>query len=96
MRYAPSLGLTLVALAAACATTTTAGRARANGRFPAASQLLVAPDRPATLVLRTTFGLLFSSRPSSYRQCQAEIAHGIMQEPEQYVRRNTACVPAMQ
>jgi hypothetical protein len=83
MRYAPSLGLTLVALAAACATTTTASRAWANGRFPAASQLLVAPDRPATLVVRTTFGLLFSQDAGSTWDwvCERAVGYTGVQDP---------------
>ncbi|MEO6420917.1 MAG: MYXO-CTERM sorting domain-containing protein [Polyangiaceae bacterium] len=35
--------------------------ALANGRFPKANQLVVAPGAPDTLSLRTTFGILFSS-----------------------------------
>jgi photosystem II stability/assembly factor-like uncharacterized protein len=35
--------------------------AAANGRFPAASQLVVQKTDPTHLVLRTTFGILFSS-----------------------------------
>jgi hypothetical protein len=34
--------------------------AQANGRFPQADQLLIAPDRPEALTLRSTFGLLLS------------------------------------
>jgi MYXO-CTERM domain-containing protein len=39
---------------------TVSARAHANGRFPAANQLVYAPDDPSFLVLRTTFGVLFS------------------------------------
>lgn len=49
------IGLTALAL-----TSTLASPALANGRFPAASQLVVAPTDPAHLVLRTTFGVLQS------------------------------------
>jgi MYXO-CTERM domain-containing protein len=35
--------------------------ALANGRFPAANQLVVTPGKPDALVLRTTFGVLFSN-----------------------------------
>ena len=34
--------------------------ARANGRLPATNQLVVAPDDARTMLLRTTFGFLFS------------------------------------
>jgi photosystem II stability/assembly factor-like uncharacterized protein len=37
------------------------GSARANGRFPAAGQLVVDPTDPAHLVLRATFGVLETS-----------------------------------
>ena len=50
----------LGAAAFACALVAAAPVAHANGRLPAANQLVVAPDDPATLVLRTTFGMLFS------------------------------------
>ncbi|MFO0674015.1 MAG: hypothetical protein U0235_31080 [Polyangiaceae bacterium] len=35
--------------------------ARANGRFPAANQLEATPGNDGSLVLRTTFGILFSN-----------------------------------
>src|SRR4051812_12470265 len=41
-----------------CALMTTA--ASANGRFPAAGQLVFAPDDPSTLAIRATFGVLVS------------------------------------
>jgi hypothetical protein len=37
-----------------------ATEARANGRFPAANQLVLSPSDPNLLVLRTTFGILLS------------------------------------
>ncbi len=47
----------LLALAGALALPRTA---RANGRFPATSQLVAAPTKPDVLVLRATFGILLS------------------------------------
>jgi hypothetical protein len=38
-----------------------ANPARANGRFPKANQLVVAPGAPDVMTLRTTFGVLYSS-----------------------------------
>jgi len=35
--------------------------AHANSRLPATNQLVVAPDNPANMLLRTTFGFLFTS-----------------------------------
>jgi hypothetical protein len=46
----------LVALALLCSS----GVAAANGRFPAAQQLTIAPADPSFMVIRTTFGLLIS------------------------------------
>ena len=45
---------------AALAVVAAAGSARANGRFPAAGQLVVSPKDPSHLMVRTTYGLLFS------------------------------------
>jgi hypothetical protein len=53
---APILAATLVLLASFLAPTV----GRANGRFPNASQLVVAPGDPDTLVLRATYGLVVS------------------------------------
>jgi hypothetical protein len=49
--------LLLLAAGVVCATPATA---RANGRYPAATQLVVAPSDPRVLVLRSTFGILVS------------------------------------
>jgi len=45
----------------ALATLAFAHAARANGRLPAANQLVFAPDDPSSMTLRTTFGMLFTS-----------------------------------
>ena len=50
----------IAALAALLAASFAASPARANGRFPAANQLVTAPGDPQTLLLRTTFGLALS------------------------------------
>ncbi len=39
----------------------TAARAHANSRLPATNQLVVAPDDPKSMLLRTTFGYLFTA-----------------------------------
>ena len=49
-----------LAALAALAVVAIAPAARANSRLPAANQLVVAPDDPSSLLLRTTFGFLFS------------------------------------
>jgi len=46
----------LAALAILCGATS----ARANSRLPATNQLVIAPDDPSSMLLRTTFGFLFS------------------------------------
>ena len=48
----------LAALLVACLSS---APALANGRFPKANQLVIAPGAPDTMTLRTTFGILFSS-----------------------------------
>jgi hypothetical protein len=47
-------------MATVCPSIFAAPEARANGRMPAGHQLVVSPIDPNTLVLETTFGLLFS------------------------------------
>lgn len=52
--------------------------ARANGRFPQATQLAVDPARPAVMVVRTTFGLLFSSDAGATWGwvCEEQVGYG--------------------
>ena len=62
---ASSRGRRLAAAALACASIvgslgSLSRQARANGRFPAANQIVVAPSDPELLILRTTFGVLLS------------------------------------
>ena len=47
-------------IAAALASIALASPARANGRFPATNQLVLAPTDPSKMLLRTTFGVLVS------------------------------------
>jgi len=48
--------------AAACAAVLcTAAGAQANGRFPASNQILFSPASSTTMMVRTTFGLIFST-----------------------------------
>jgi hypothetical protein len=69
----------LAALAAAAALTVSAPQAKANGRFPAANQLVVAPTQPSRLVLRTTFGLLVSEDGGKNFDwiCEKSVGYGI-------------------
>src|SRR5690349_60255 len=48
------------ALLAAAAATLFAGPAAANGKFPAAGQIIVDPGDASHIVVRTTFGVLIS------------------------------------
>ena len=52
--------------------------AHANGRFPATNQLVVAPNDPTTLVLRTTFGVLISRDRGSHWDwiCEKAVGYG--------------------
>jgi hypothetical protein len=69
-------------VATAAALVVTPSPARANGRFPASSQLLVSPSNPSLVVLRTTFGLLFSfdAGGSWHWLCELAIGYGNAQE----------------
>ncbi|WP_394843387.1 hypothetical protein LZC95_40865 [Pendulispora brunnea] len=60
-----------------------AGEAHANGRFPAASQLVVFPRTPERLVLRTTFGILFShDRGATWDWvCERAVGYGGQYDP---------------
>jgi hypothetical protein len=49
-----------IALLAACAAVLFAAKTAANGRFPAANQIVVDPSDPSHIVVRTTYGLLVS------------------------------------
>ncbi len=55
----------------------------ANGRFPLADQLVVDPQDPTHLVLRTTYGILSSSDAGSSWGwvCEAGIGYGGTQDP---------------
>jgi len=58
-------------------------RASANGRFPAASQLVVDPSDPARLAVRTTFGLMQSTdRGASFRWiCERALGYEGVYDP---------------
>jgi photosystem II stability/assembly factor-like uncharacterized protein len=71
------------ALALALAFTAIATPAAANGRFPAASQLVIQRTDPTHMVLRTTFGILFSSdRGANWDWiCEAAIGYSGSEDP---------------
>jgi hypothetical protein len=57
--------------------------ASANGRFPAADQLVFRPEQPSSLALRTTFGLLFSEDAGESWDwvCESAIGYSGTQDP---------------
>jgi MYXO-CTERM domain-containing protein len=57
--------------------------AHANGRFPASNQILVSPSDPNSLVLRTTFGILFSSDTGKNWDivCEKAVGYGGTEDP---------------
>lgn len=57
MRFARH-AFSIATLVVACASSRSAN---ANGRYPSAGQLVVSPSNPSHLILRTTFGILFSN-----------------------------------
>jgi len=73
--------------------------ARANGRFPAASQLVAAPGDPSFLVLRTTYGLLFSSDAGVTWDwvCESAVGYGTnVEDPPVGITANKVVVAGMQ
>ncbi len=57
--------------------------AHANGRFPAANQLAIAPANPSQLLLRSTFGMLLSSDGGQTWDwiCEKGVGYGGTQDP---------------
>ncbi|MDB4998890.1 MAG: BNR/Asp-box repeat domain protein [Myxococcaceae bacterium] len=72
-----------VPLALAVVATLTPRAASANGRFPAANQLVVAPDDPSVMTLRTTFGVLVSSDSATTFDwiCERAVGYGGVEDP---------------
>ena len=60
----------------------TSSAAHANGRFPAAGQLVVSPKDPSHLVVRTTYGLLFSNDTGQHWDwlCEKAVGYGAQVE----------------
>jgi hypothetical protein len=73
--FAAAIGCALVLGAAT--------EARANGRFPAANQLVLSPSDPSLLVLRTTFGVLFSHDHGGSWDwvCEKGVGYGGVSDP---------------
>lgn len=67
----------------ALATLVLTGPARANGRFPAASQLVVDPTDASHLVVRTTFGTLHSADAGRHFGwvCEQSVGYGGVEDP---------------
>src|ERR1700722_19174295 len=84
-----------IAFALVCALTAAAPRARANGRYPDATQLAVMPGNPDRIVLRATYGFLFTSDRGGHWNwvCEQGIGYGSMQEdPEIGITMNGTTV----
>src|SRR3954465_7557755 len=69
--------------AAALAVLCAAHAARANGRYPKADQLLIAPDDARFLAVRTTFGVLVSGDSGQNWDwlCERAIGYSGVQDP---------------
>ncbi len=85
--FAVSLGLAVVA-------TLAPHQARANGRFPAANQLVVAPGDPSAMTLRTTFGVLVSSDSATTFDwiCERAVGYGGVEDPSLGMTSRTTIV----
>lgn len=68
--------------------------ARANGRFPAANQLVAAPGDPSTLTLRTTFGVLLSRDAAGTFDwiCERAVGYGGVEDPSLAMTSATSIV----
>ena len=79
MRFAARLALTI-----SCALAAAPSASRANGRYPAAGQLVVDPADSQHIVVRTTFGLLqsFDAGSSWSWLCESAISPAGFQDPE--------------
>ncbi|NOU28035.1 MAG: hypothetical protein HOO96_09040 [Polyangiaceae bacterium] len=79
-----------VAVATLAALTAAAQGARANGRIPAANQIVVSPDFPETVLLRTTFGLLVSRDAGKKWDwiCESGMQYGGAQDPSFGLTKN--------
>src|SRR5215475_8960530 len=78
LRFRDAIG---ACVAVACVAA--AGSARANGRFPAANQLVASQTDPNYLVLRTTFGILFSHDQGTTWDwiCEKGVGYGGVEDP---------------
>jgi MYXO-CTERM domain-containing protein len=77
------LGLFFASLAALLAALAAPSPALANGRYPAAGQIVVAPNDPDHLIVRATYGVL-SSRDAGQSWawiCEAAIGYGGIEDP---------------
>jgi hypothetical protein len=72
--------------------------ARANGRFPAANQVVLAPTMPNVIALRTTFGILVSSDDATTWDwiCEAAAGYGSKgpEDPALGITANGAVIAA--
>jgi hypothetical protein len=68
--------------------------ALANGRFPAANQLVVAPEDPSSLTLRTTFGILHSTDTATTFDwiCERAVGYGGVEDPSLGMTSRTTIV----
>jgi hypothetical protein len=82
------------AAAAAILATIASREAHANGRFPAANQLVVAPEDPSVLTLRTTFGILASKDTATTFDwiCERAVGYGGVEDPSLAMTSRTTIV----
>lgn len=73
-----------------------APNALANGRFPAASHLVVGPSDPNVLVLRTTFGILISKDHAAHFDwvCEKALGYGGVEDPAIGITASSAILAA--
>ncbi len=88
-----------LALALGAAISLASPAAHANGRFPAASQLVISPTDPSFLLLRTTYGFLVSHDGGTTWDwiCETAIGYGTnVEDPPIAITANGTIVAGMQ
>jgi hypothetical protein len=82
-RSGPSVSRATVRLALALAALALAAPAQANGRYPAAGQIAIHPTNPDVLLVRATYGLLFTTNGGQSWSwiCEPAVGYGGVEDP---------------
>jgi MYXO-CTERM domain-containing protein len=83
MRLARSSGRWTALLVSSLSVCTLARPALANGRYPAAGQIVLSPRDPSTLLVRATYGILLSSNAGKSWEwvCEPAVGYNSVEDP---------------